>query len=359
METHLRRYHSGDRPAILRSNLCDSMARYILVLLFLCAVIAEAAPPPPPPRFRIIPRGGTAQEVAGSSITPEAYWHQALPSTDIPIAFRSSLLTDSKLATPAWWRGIYGFIIPSPIGGVNVTLPNFNYQYAATQTQVRANANSTIFFRQTDLVAGSKMRVNFAAPASAAKFLPRSVADSVPFSSAKLPEILSLLSVKPRSAEADIVRKTLKRCEETPLAGETRFCATSLESVVDFSTVSLGSRDLAAVSTVVTSGKPSKQVYTIEPNGVKKLADGGALACHPEKYAYAVFYCHTARSTKAYTVSLAGAEGTKVEAVVACHTDTSKWNPKHIAFQMLKVKPGTVPVCHFLPPDHVVIARSH
>ncbi|WVZ21601.1 hypothetical protein V8G54_008923 [Vigna mungo] len=37
-----------------------------------------------------------------------------------------------------------------------------------------------------------------------------------------------------------------------------------------------------------------------------------------------------------------------------CYTDTSQWNPKHLAFQVLKVKPETVLVRHFLPEDHVV-----
>nr|GLL16852.1 BURP domain protein RD22-like [Ipomoea trifida] len=52
--------------------------------------------------------------------------------------------------------------------------------------------------------------------------------------------------------------------------------------------------------------------------------------------------------------SLVGANGAKVKAAVVCHKDTSAWNPKHLAFQVLKIKPGTVPVCHFLPEDHIV-----
>jgi hypothetical protein len=38
-----------------------------------------------------------------------------------------------------------------------------------------------------------------------------------------------------------------------------------------------------------------------------------------------------------------------------CHNDTSQWNPKHISFQILKVQPGTVPICHIIvTQDHVV-----
>ena len=57
-------------------------------------------------------------------------------------------------------------------------------------------------------------------------------------------------------------------------------------------------------------------------------------------------------------MSMLGRDGTAVDAVAVCHADTSGWNPKHVAFQVLNVKPGTVPVCHFLPQDHVVWTRS-
>ena len=46
--------------------------------------------------------------------------------------------------------------------------------------------------------------------------------------------------------------------------------------------------------------------------------------------------------------------GTKAKAVAVCHTNTMEWNPKYLAFQQLKVKPGTAPICHFLPKDHIV-----
>ncbi|CDP20906.1 unnamed protein product [Coffea canephora] len=58
-------------------------------------------------------------------------------------------------------------------------------------------------------------------------------------------------------------------------------------------------------------------------------------------------------------VNLVGADGAKVKAVAVCHRDTSAWNPRHLAFQLLKVKPGTVPICHFLPEDHIVWVPKH
>ncbi|KAI8031631.1 BURP domain protein RD22 [Camellia lanceoleosa] len=94
------------------------------------------------------------------------------------------------------------------------------------------------------------------------------------------------------------------------------------------------------------------QKYSI--SGVEKIADGKAVVCHKQNYEYAVFYCHKTDTTKAYMVSMAGADRTQAKAVVVCHTDTSAWNPKHLAFLVLKVKPGTLPICHFLSEDHVV-----
>jgi hypothetical protein len=96
------------------------------------------------------------------------------------------------------------------------------------------------------------------------------------------------------------------------------------------------------------------QQYVIA-KGVKRFGEKNkAVVCHKENYPYAVFYCHKTDTTKVYSVPLEGVDGNRVKAVAVCHTDTSQWNPKHLAFQVLKVQPGTVPVCHFLPQDHVV-----
>ena len=167
--------------------------------------------------------------------------------------------------------------------------------------------------------------------------------------------------MSPDSVEAAEMAQTLRDCEAPAAKGEKKACATSLESMVDFATAGLGTSHVRAVSTVVARPDSPKQEYTI--TGVKRAGagadDGGRLvACHAEPYAYAVFACHQTRRTRAYSVSMLGRDGTAVDAVAVCHADTSGWNPKHVAFQVLNVKPGTVPVCHFLPQDHVVWTRS-
>lgn len=60
--------------------------------------------------------------------------------------------------------------------------------------------------------------------------------------------------------------------------------------------------------------------------------------------------CFTAipcgKQTCMYDVPLVGSDGTKATAVVACHKDTSGWNPSLSIFKQLNVEPGTAAFCH-------------
>ena len=67
-----------------------------------------------------------------------------------------------------------------------------------------------------------------------------------------------------------------------------------------------------------------------------------------------MFLCHSLDKTAVYKVPLVGKDGTKAKALAVCHKDTSAWNPKHMAFRGLKVKPGAVPICHFLMRENLV-----
>ncbi|KAJ9702375.1 hypothetical protein PVL29_004215 [Vitis rotundifolia] len=227
----------------------------------------------------------------------------------------------------------------------------FDYKYAATEDQLHDDPNVALFFFEKNMQPGTKMELHFIRDANLATFLPRQVANSIPFSSKKFPETLNEFSIKPESEEAETIKNTIRECEEPGIKGEEKYCATSLESMVDFSTSKLG-KGVQVISTEVEK-ETQEQQYTIT-TGVKKLAGDKAVVCHKQSYPYAVFYCHKTQTTRAYMVPLVGADGSKVKAVAVCHTDTSAWNPKHLAFQVLKVKPGTVPICHFLPEDHVV-----
>uniref|UniRef100_A0A5B7BKH7 Putative dehydration-responsive protein RD22 n=1 Tax=Davidia involucrata TaxID=16924 RepID=A0A5B7BKH7_DAVIN len=328
-----------------------------------------------------------------ASLSPEAYWKSVLPNTPMPKAVRDILhpewIEDKSTSVAVGKGGVNvaagkgkpagggggasgGTNVGVGKGGVSVnTGPKgkgkgkrvyvgvgkgpspFLYNYAATEDQLHDNPNVALFFTEKDLSTVKRtMTLHFTKTTNAASFLPRQVAESIPFSSSKLPEILNHFSVKPDSMEAAIIKQTIKECEEPGIKGEDKYCATSLESMVDFSTTKLG-KNVEALSTDVEKEETPMQEYSIV--GVKKMgSEKSSVVCHKQNYAYAVFYCHKTDTTKAYLVSLVGADGTKAKAVAVCHTDTSAWNPKHLAFQVLKVKPGTVPVCHFLPEDHIV-----
>ncbi|EPS58650.1 hypothetical protein M569_16161, partial [Genlisea aurea] len=243
--------------------------------------------------------------------------------------------------------------------GVHPGPDPFNYEYAASETQIHDDPNVALFFLEGDLYTkGKTMNLDFSRgeEENQPAFIPRRVADSIPFSSEKLPEILKEFSVKPDSKEAESMRKTLRNCEDKPARGEAKFCATSLESMLDFSVSRLGKK-VVAVATNAAGGKRTE--YRVD--GVRRRRSSGArvgkglVVCHRQDYAYAVFLCHETSTTAAYEVDLTATDGgSKAGAVAVCHEDTAAWNPNHVAFRVLNVKPGSVPVCHFLPQDHIV-----
>ncbi|NBG67232.1 BURP domain-containing protein, partial [Acidiluteibacter ferrifornacis] len=116
------------------------------------------------------------------------------------------------------------------------------------------------------------------------------VADSIPFSSDKIEEILNHFSIDKDSEFANMVKKTIKMCEGPAGNGEKKYCATSLESMVDFTTSHLGTNKILAISTEVEKETPEVQTYTIEE--VTEKANGKGVICHKVAYPYAVHFCH-------------------------------------------------------------------
>uniref|UniRef100_A0A5B7BG63 BURP domain-containing protein n=1 Tax=Davidia involucrata TaxID=16924 RepID=A0A5B7BG63_DAVIN len=98
--------------------------------------------------------------------------------------------------------------------GVKPEPSPFLYLYAATEDQLHDNHNIALFFTKKDMASVKRMNLHFTKSTNAATFLPRQIAESIPFSSNKFPEILKQFSVKPNSMEAEIMRKTIKECKE-------------------------------------------------------------------------------------------------------------------------------------------------
>lgn len=62
----------------------------------------------------------------------------------------------------------------------------FLYNYAATKDQLHDNPNVALFFLENNMTRGSKMNLHFFKTSRGATFLPRQVAESIPFSSNKM-----------------------------------------------------------------------------------------------------------------------------------------------------------------------------
>ncbi|KAF5938883.1 hypothetical protein HYC85_023142 [Camellia sinensis] len=121
------------------------------------------------------------------------------------------------------------------------------------------------------------MTLHFTETTTSTTFLPRQVAEKIPFSSEKMQQIPNYFSVKPNSMEAKTIEHTIKECEGPGIKGEEKYCATSLESMVDFCRIRLG-KSIQAISTEVKKETPL-QTYTIE--GVKKMASNFGYTVKP------------------------------------------------------------------------------
>ncbi|PQM38126.1 BURP domain protein USPL1 [Prunus yedoensis var. nudiflora] len=144
------------------------------------------------------------------------------------------------------------------------------------------------------------------------------------------------------SPQAKAMKDTLRECEIEPIKGEIKSCATSLESMLDFTRGVFGvDTPFSVVATThLTNSTTNFQNYTIleEP---KEISAPKMVACHTMPYPYAVFYCHSQQSVnRVFKVLLGGEDGDRVEAVAVCHLDTSQWSPNHASFSVLRTKPG-------------------
>ncbi|KAI3908472.1 hypothetical protein MKX01_009274 [Papaver californicum] len=240
------------------------------------------------------------------------------------------------------------------------TIPNQVNDNAATKSP-----GASLFFLEKDLHTRAKLNLHFVvSTARGTTFLPQKLAKVIPFSSHKFPEILNQFSINPKSKEAEAMNETIMDCEEPAIENEEKFCATSLESLVEYGTSKFG-KNVNVMTTVIVGDKGQrtrmrKQQYVVS-SGLRPIVSDNLVVCHSLPYLYAVFYCHatSAHTTRAYVVPLVGADGTKIKATAVCHKDTSKWYPGHVAFQLLKVKPGSVPICHFLTEDTIAWAGKN
>ncbi|KAJ4850406.1 hypothetical protein Tsubulata_007063 [Turnera subulata] len=219
-------------------------------------------------------------------------------------------------------------------------------------------AADNIFFTLSDLKIGKTIPIYFSHkdPANSPHLLSREEANSIPFSFAQLPYLLEFFSFSEESPQAKAMEYTLRTCEAKPLRGETKVCATSLESMLDFARATFG-QDTGLK--VLSTNHPTKFTtginnYTISEDP-KEILSQKKIGCHVMPYPYVVYYCHSQESgNRLFEIPLRGENGEEVQAAGICHMDTSQWRPDSKAFRVMKIKPGTAPVCHFFPTDNLV-----
>ncbi|KAK6916557.1 BURP domain [Dillenia turbinata] len=217
------------------------------------------------------------------------------------------------------------------------------------------------FFTIKDLKMGKTMEIYFPNndPSSSAHFLTREEADSLPFSLKELPYLLQLFSFSEGSPQAKAMEKALRQCDMKPIKGETKLCATSLESMLDFTQSIFGSETKIEVHSTNHFTRPFTPLQNYSILEVQELPAPKMVACHILPYPYAVLYCHSLEGeNKVLKVSLEGEKEARVEAVAVCHMDTSQWSPKHPAFHKLGIEPGRSDLCHFFPADNFVWVPS-
>ncbi|XP_062079944.1 BURP domain-containing protein BNM2A-like [Humulus lupulus] len=222
----------------------------------------------------------------------------------------------------------------------------------------RSTLQQSVFLNINDIKVGLTKPIYFPKKKKASPpFLGRQILgdpNSIPFSSEQLPNFLSLFSVPQGSPQAKAMESTLHICESNPIKGETKMCATSFDSMLEFVRGMFGLDGLGhgfthLTTTFYNDSNTMYQNYTVLED-LREIPTPKMVACHLMEFPYAVYTCHSmAKDRKLFKMSLSGQMGDTVETIVVCHMDTSEWNSDHISFKALGFGPGMGPVCHFFP----------
>ncbi|XP_043689804.1 polygalacturonase non-catalytic subunit AroGP2-like [Telopea speciosissima] len=212
------------------------------------------------------------------------------------------------------------------------------------------------FFRESMVKEGNFMSIpDLRDPMSYKSFLPRPLASKIPFSFTHIKELKKLFGVMDNSNMDEYIQDTLKICEKSCIRGEQCTCATSAEDLIDFIVEKLG-HHVRLWSTENIEG--SFENVTI---GAMKLIYGNLseppALCHSQPFPFQVYYCHILKKVKVYAVDI-HAQKKVNHAIMACHYDTSIWNPNHLAFKLLGFGPGLIEVCHWINKNGVVWTKT-
>ncbi|CAN6466193.1 unnamed protein product [Victoria cruziana] len=211
------------------------------------------------------------------------------------------------------------------------------------------------FFRETTLVSGNRIPVpDIRDKMPPRSFLPRAIADKLPFSSRRLPELIRTLNA---SSLQVAMARTMADCERPAVKDETKRCVTSIEGMAEFAESVLGKT--ARVSTTANTLGFGRMVEVGKVEGRNGGRMTRSVSCHQSLFPYLVYYCHAVPRVKVYDVEVM-VDGKKAnQAVAICHLDTTQWSAGHAAFKALGHRPGEIEVCHFIfENDFIWVARD-
>ncbi|KAH7441035.1 hypothetical protein KP509_03G022400 [Ceratopteris richardii] len=293
--------------------------------------------------------------VASASVSTasklSSYWDHELPRTPMPTAMTkfASPLSDSvaQKLLPRLRNGAplisfkdealcakAGLRCPEKVVVVTGSQPRvcippfFNYEYGVLPCYPSASAYatqaSTIFFSPTSL--------------------------SLKWEN--LPELMAFFGVHKGSAMELDMENTVAHCAYRS-EHEARACVTSGEDMVNFITKAMGTN-----VDVYSTGLSAMQNATVV-DVVKVASQGRKVAsCHNMKFPSLLFSCHMSQTSELMQVSLKSTDIHSSHRLAICHMDTSYWNPGHIAFQVLNMKPGDGPVCHWFPENSFIFVEG-
>ncbi|KAL5723848.1 hypothetical protein ACHQM5_007191 [Ranunculus cassubicifolius] len=201
-----------------------------------------------------------------------------------------------------------------------------------------------IFFRESVLKDGATFDMgDLAQDTSPAKsFLPYSIA--------------SLLTLKQsqvlfRDTDVrDMMTVTVSMCNSY-IPQETRKCINSVKELVDFPAAIFGDRRLKMLNPKSNAGSQTTVLLKNTRPLLHENPKAKFVSCHELFFPYIVMYCHATSKVQVYEADLVHPETHEKMndgMIAVCHRDTSYWDPKHVSFSALKVRPGETEICHWM-----------
>ncbi|OEL35526.1 BURP domain-containing protein 10 [Dichanthelium oligosanthes] len=197
-------------------------------------------------------------------------------------------------------------------------------------------------FSEDTSAPGSTVTPYILPAASHAPFLRHEVAESIRMSLENFTDILGMFAPAASPSAARDSWTTLDVCEHPDLLeGEHQGCVASMESIVELVASVLGTRDVQAPPTCPRGGP---QVRAAWLHGGVRAEDHSRTPCSTAT---------RINPARVYDVTLRSTTGEKkaMRVLAVCHLDTSGFHPANPFFVERGIKPGDIPLCHFLSKD--------